>query len=183
MDAQNARRDVGETLEVRRATSERRYVCTGFVAAGGSWPRFRIVALGGETYLHVQTLRCSTEARAGNEEALGRRCELLGGEVTAGKGKVQAKGRCRQREGAGKGKVQAKGRCRQREGAGGCVNPRSGTAGNYWWLRAVACSCRGMVEAFTPARHEDKWVKMVLQINLATIRCIFTIQLQQNPEA
>jgi hypothetical protein len=90
MDAQNARRDVGETLEVRRATSERRYVCTGFVAAGGSWPRFRIVALGGETYLHVQTLRCSTEARAGNEEALGRRCELLSGEVTAGKGKVQA---------------------------------------------------------------------------------------------
>jgi hypothetical protein len=70
MDAQNARKGVGETLEVRRATSERRCVCTGFVAAGGSWPRFRIVALGGETYLHVQILRCSTEARAGEDEAL-----------------------------------------------------------------------------------------------------------------
>jgi hypothetical protein len=135
MDAQNARRDVGETLEVRRATSERRYVCTGFVAAGGSWPRFRIVALGGETYLHVQTLRCSTEARAGNEEALGRRCELLGGEVTAGKGKVQAKGRCRQREGAGKGKVQAAASIpdqAQQGTIGGCVRSRAAAG---VWLR------------------------------------------------
>jgi hypothetical protein len=62
MDAQGARGGGGESLGGQRARSEWWWACTGFVEDGGSWPRYRIVALGREIYLHVQAVRGSTTA-------------------------------------------------------------------------------------------------------------------------
>jgi hypothetical protein len=146
VDAQDARRDGGETLagvesDVRAAVRVHR-----FVRRVGRGLAFESWLLAGETYLHVQSGRCFSHAQAGTKGAV--RAGWQGsrpGEVS-----LQANGRCR--------------RLRHDQPS------RSGT----WELLVVVRSRAAagvvvVVEAFTPVRREYEWLPMVLRGNGALV--------------